>query len=128
MNSVSMWSMWKRVCNFYDFLKHIGKDMKQETQSEKYENNLPGLGRHKKCENKSVNHWNHEEQIEKDTHSTFLPEGWKPKRKYNLCSIMRIQVIQKDGKVMKIPRKLVYQENPRTTCLLHSSKWILFQC
>ena len=41
---------------------------------------------------------------------------------------MRIQVIQKDGKVMKIPRKLVYQENPRTTCLLLSSQWILFHC
>ena len=75
MNSISMWSMWKRVCNFYDYLKYIEKDMKQETQSEKYENNLPGLGRHKKCENKSVNHWNKEKQIEKDTHSTFLPEG-----------------------------------------------------
>ena len=59
MNSVSMWSMWKRVCNFYDFLKHIEKDMKQETQSEKYENNLPGLGRHKKCKQicKSLKSW-----------------------------------------------------------------------
>ena len=132
-----MWNIWRWVCSslksslgslkkhlrkIHEFcfnVKHVKtrlqlleKDMKQETQSEKYENNLPGLGRHKKCENKSVNHWNHEKQIEKDTHSTFLPEGWKPKRKYNLCSIMRIQVIQKDGKVMKIPRKLVYQENP----------------
>ena len=50
--------------------------MKQETQSEKYENNLFGLGGHKKCEKKSVKHWNHERQIEKDTNSTFLPEGW----------------------------------------------------
>ena len=37
-----MWNMWKRVGNSYDFLKHIEKDMKQETPSEKYENNLPG--------------------------------------------------------------------------------------
>ena len=86
MNSISMWSMLKRVCNFYDYLKYIEKDMKQETQSEKYENNLHGLGGHKKCEKKSVNHWNHEKQIQKDTNSTFLPEV------YNLCTIMRIEV------------------------------------
>ena len=30
-NSVSMWNMRKPVCNSYDFLKHVEKEMKQET-------------------------------------------------------------------------------------------------
>ena len=48
--------MWQCICNSVDFLKHLEKDMKQETWSDKYENILPGLGWQKKCENKSVNH------------------------------------------------------------------------
>ena len=104
MNSFLMWNMWKLVCNSYEIFKCIEKKMKQEfcfngkyvktrlqllwlleehkrgheARNSKWEvwKQFVGLGGNKKWEKKSGNHWNREKQIEKDTNSTFLPDGW----------------------------------------------------